>query len=76
VPADHPLWQIDAVLDLSAIRHTLAPYYAAGGRHSIDPELMIRMLLVDYAVLADRHPAAFTYNNLRDAQLSLPHRLG
>jgi transposase len=49
VPADHLLRQIDAVLDLSAIRHTLAPYYAAGGRPSIDPELMIRMLLVGYA---------------------------
>ena len=45
-PADHLLRQIDAVLDLSTIRRTLAPYYAAGGRPSIDPELMIRMLLV------------------------------
>ena len=49
VPADHLLRQIDAVLDLSTIRRTLAPYYAAGGRPSIDPELMIRMLLVGYA---------------------------
>jgi len=49
VPADHLLRQIDAVLDLSTIRRTLAPYYATGGRPSIDPELMIRMLLVGYA---------------------------
>src|SRR5271156_6181748 len=49
VPADHLLRQIDAVLDLSTIRRTLAPYYAAGGRPSIDPELMIRMLLIGYA---------------------------
>src|SRR5271154_688450 len=49
VPAEHLLRQIDAVLDLSTIRRTLAPYYAAGGRPSIDPELMIRMLLVGYA---------------------------
>lgn len=49
VPADHLLRQIDAVLDLSAVRQTLAPYYAAGGRPSIDPKLMIRMLLVGYA---------------------------
>ena len=41
-------FQIDAVLDLSTIRRRLAPYYAAGGRPSIDPELMIRMLLVGY----------------------------
>lgn len=37
------------MLDLSAIRLALAPYYAQGGRPSIDPELMIRMLLVGYA---------------------------
>jgi transposase len=49
VPADHLLRQIDAVLDLSAIRLALAPYYAQGGCPSIDPELMIRMLLVGYA---------------------------
>jgi transposase len=49
VPGDHLLRQIDAVLDLSAIRLTLAPYYAATGRPSVDPELMIRMLLVGYA---------------------------
>jgi transposase len=49
VPADHLLRRIDAVLDLSSIRLALAPYYALGGRPSIDPELMIRMLLVGYA---------------------------
>src|SRR5271156_1838563 len=46
---DQILRQIDAVLDLRTIRRRLAPYYAAGGRPSIDPELMIRMLLVGYA---------------------------
>lgn len=49
VPPDHLLRQIDAVLDLSAIRCVLVPYYASGGRPSIDPELMIRMLLIGYA---------------------------
>ena len=49
VPANHLLRQIDSVLDLSAVRETLTPYYSAGGRPSIDPELMIRMLLVGYA---------------------------
>src|SRR5271163_3518532 len=49
VPAGHLLRQIDAVLDLRSLRRTLAPYYATGGRPSIDPELMIRMLLVGYA---------------------------
>ena len=49
VPSEHVLRRIDAVLDLSGIWCALAPYYAAGGRPSIDPELMIRMLLVGYA---------------------------
>jgi transposase len=49
VPADHLLRQIDAVLDFSEIRRSLTPYYAATGRPSIDPELMIRMLLIGYA---------------------------
>src|ERR1700734_345983 len=48
VPADHLLRQIDAVLDLGTIRRALAPYYAVGGRPSIDPELMMRMLIVGY----------------------------
>jgi len=49
IPADHLLRRIDAVLDLSEIRRSLAPYYAATGHPSIDPELMIRMLLIGYA---------------------------
>lgn len=48
VPADHPLRGIDRVLDLSDIRPLLAPSYSAHGRPSIDPELMIRMLLLGY----------------------------
>lgn len=48
VPADHPLRRIDAVLDLSWLRGELAPFYSPIGRPSIDPELMIRMLLIGY----------------------------
>jgi transposase len=48
VPSDHLLRRIDAVLDLSDLHAQLAPHYAAIGRPSIDPELMIRMLLVGY----------------------------
>ena len=48
VPADHLLRRIDAVLDLSWVRSELAPYYSHTGCPSIDPELMIRMLLVGY----------------------------
>ena len=47
VPADHLLRSIDRFVDLSGIREHLKPFYSATGRPSIDPELMIRMLIVD-----------------------------
>jgi len=48
VPADHLLRKIDRFLDLSTLRQELTPFYSAIGRSSIDPELMIRMLVVGY----------------------------
>ena len=48
VPADHLLRRIDRFVDLSDIWQFLAPYYSATGRPSIDPELMIHMLIVGY----------------------------
>lgn len=48
VPQDHLLRGIDAVLDLGDLRRHLAPFYSHTGRPSIDPELMIRMLIVGY----------------------------
>jgi transposase len=42
------LGKIDRFVELSGIRAQLAPYYSAVGRPSIDPELLIRMLLVGY----------------------------
>jgi transposase len=48
VPPDHLLRKIDAVLDLSWVRGELAPYYSHTGSPSVDPELMIRILLVGY----------------------------
>ncbi len=50
VPSDHLLRKIDRYLDLSEIRGFMAPYYSHQGRPSIDPELMIRMLLLGYAM--------------------------
>ena len=49
VPQDHLLRGIDGVLDLGDLRKHLAPFYSHTGRPSIDPELMIRMLIVRYA---------------------------
>jgi transposase len=48
VPADHLLRGIDRVLDLTDLRKHLAAFYSHTGRPSIDPELMVRMLLVGY----------------------------
>ncbi len=48
VPADHLLRGINQFLDLSDLRSYLAPFYSHTGRPSIDPELMIRMLIVGY----------------------------
>jgi len=50
VPADHLLRSIDRFVDLEDLRRHLAPFYSSTGRPSIDPELMIRMLLVGYAM--------------------------
>src|ERR1700709_548662 len=48
VPADHPLRRVDAAFDSSFVRRALAPYYSSTGRPSVDPELMMRMLLIGY----------------------------
>ncbi len=46
VPTDHLIRQIDGVLDLDWVHEELVPYYSHTGRPSIDPVLMIRMLIV------------------------------
>jgi transposase len=48
VPDDHLVRKIDAVLDLSWVHAELAPHYPTLGRPSVDPVLMIRMLIVGY----------------------------
>lgn len=48
VPANHLLRGIDRFLDLSELHQHLAPHYSHTGRPSIDPALMIRMLIVGY----------------------------
>lgn len=48
VPADHLLRAIDRFVDLSEMREHLRPFYSMIGRPSIDPELMLRMLIVGY----------------------------
>lgn len=66
VPADHLVRRIDAVLDLGWLHKELAPFYSNTGRPSIDPELMIRMLLVGYvfAIRSERRICAEARVNL------------
>ena len=50
VPSDHLLRGIDGHVDFEGLRQTLKPFYSQIGRPSIDPELMIRMLIVGYCM--------------------------
>jgi transposase len=54
VPEDHLVRKIDAALDLSWLPSELASHYSPTGRPSIDPELMIRMLVVGDVNRSDR----------------------
>jgi transposase len=69
VPDDHPVRAIAGVLDLSWVRAELAPHYSPVGRPSIDPGLMIRMLIIGY-VFAIRSERALC----REVQLNLAYR--
>jgi len=48
IPANHLLRSIDRFVELGELRRELVPFYSTLGRPSIDPELMIRMLIVGY----------------------------
>lgn len=50
VPADHLLRSIDRFVELGELRRELAAFYSTMGRPSVDPELMIRMLIVGYCL--------------------------
>src|ERR1700710_57778 len=69
VPEDHLVRKIDTALDLSWLRSELAPHYSSMGRPSIDPELMIRMLIVGY-VFAIRSERLIC----REVQVNLAYR--
>lgn len=66
VPANHLLRGIDQFLDLSELHQHLAPHYSHTGRPSIDPALMIRMLIVGYCfgIRSERRLCEETHLNL------------
>lgn len=69
VPDDHLVRKIRGVLDLSWVYAALAPYYSETGRPSIDPVLMIRMLIIGYvfAIRSERQLC-------REVQVNLAYR--
>jgi transposase len=69
VPDDHLVRKISALLDLSWVYAELAPYYSEIGRPSIDPVLMIRMLIIGYvfAIRSERQIC-------REVQVNLAYR--
>ena len=69
VPDDHLVRAIAAVLDLSWVHAELGSYYPKIGRPSIDPVLMIRMLIVGY-VFAVRSERALC----REVRVNLAYR--
>lgn len=69
VPDDHLVRAISRVLDLSWVRGELAPHYSPIGRPSVDPVLMIRMLIIGY-VFAIRSERALC----REVRLNLAYR--
>ena len=66
VPDDHLLRRIDRFLDLGDVRQKLKSFYCSIGRPSIDPELMIRMLIVGYclAIRSERRLCEEVHLNL------------
>jgi transposase len=48
IPPDHLLRSIERFVELGELRRELAGFYSNIGRPSVDPELMIRMLLIGY----------------------------
>src|SRR5215472_15402131 len=48
IPETHLLRLIDRYVDFSFVRDRLQPFYSSTGRPSIDPEVLLRLLLVGY----------------------------
>jgi transposase len=48
IPTDHLLRMIDSHVDFSFVREQLKDFYSPTGRPSIDPEVLLRLLLIGY----------------------------
>jgi transposase len=56
IPTDHSLRLIDGHVDFSFVREQLKEFYSATGRPSIDPEVLLRLLLIGnlYGITSER----------------------
>src|SRR5947207_2683016 len=66
VPETHLLRHIDRFVEVDGLRRELVPFYSEMGRPSIDPELLIRMLIVGYCfgIRSERRLCAEVHLNL------------
>jgi transposase len=57
VPADHFYRHLDHSLDLTFVRDLVAPFYAAGGRPSVDPIVFFKLQLIMFfeGLRSERH---------------------
>src|SRR4030095_2913370 len=69
LPRDHLVREVAAVLDLTWVYDELAPHYPSIGRPSIDPVLMIRMLIIGYVFAIHSERAL-----CREIQVNLAYR--
>jgi hypothetical protein len=56
VPQDQFYRQVERTLDLSFVRELVAPFYAAGGRPSVDPVVFFKGHAVHYPYGGDDGP--------------------
>jgi transposase len=66
IPDPHLLRSINRFVELDGLRRELAPFYSEMGRPSIDPELLIRMLIVGYCfgIRSERRLCEEVHRNL------------
>ena len=71
IPSGHILRKIDRWIDFSIIHEKTADLYSSTGRPSIDPEVLIRMMVVRYlyGITSERRLC-------REVQLNLGYRFG
>ena len=74
IPEDHLLRLIDRYVDFSFVRERLKGFYSPTGRPSIDPEVLLRLLLVGY--LMGSPASGVCWKKCDASGLSLVHTAG